>query len=103
VVDVTPEQNQRIINVEWNREFAQGYTVVIEVIAMDRQGLLRDVLTVLANIDINVLAVTTSTDKTDLSARLRLTIEITGIELLSRALNKIAQISNIIEAFRVSD
>jgi len=103
VVDISEEQNQRIIDVEWNRELGQGYTVIIEVIAMDRQGLLRDVLTILANVDINVLAVSTSSNKKDLSARLRLTIEITGIELLSRALNKIAQVSNVIEAYRVSE
>lgn len=103
VVDIPEEQNQRIIDVEWNRESGQGYTVVIEVIAMDRQGLLRDVLTVLANVDINVLAVSTATNKKDLSARLRLTIEIGGIAILSRALNKIAQLANVIETYRVSE
>jgi len=103
VIDISPEQNQRIIDVEWNRDSGQGYTVNVEIIAMDRQGLLRDVLTVLANVDINVLGVSTTTNKKDLSARLRITIEISGIELLSRALNKIAQLANVIEVYRVSE
>ncbi|MFK5894535.1 MAG: GTP diphosphokinase [Pseudomonadota bacterium] len=101
--NMTDEQNQRIINVEWNIQCKSGYTVTIEVTAMDRQGLLRDITILLANININLLSVSTLSDKDDLSARLKLTIEITGIEQLSQALNKIVQIPNVIEAYRIND
>ncbi|MFK5984104.1 MAG: GTP diphosphokinase [Pseudomonadota bacterium] len=101
--NLTDEQTQRIIDVEWNKSCSSGYAVTIEVIAMDRQGLLRDITIVLANIKINLLSVSTLSNKNDMSAQLKLTIEITGIEQLSQALNKILRIPNIIEAYRIKD
>ncbi len=103
VTNLTKEQSQRLINVQWNVRHQKGYNVNIEVLAMDRQGLLRDVTIVLANADINLLGVTSATNIDDLSARLRITIEITGIEQLSSALNKLAQIPNVIETYRIHD
>jgi len=97
------ENSERLIEVEWNHEINQCYTVVIELIAMDRQGLLRDVTSILANLEINVLGVNTSTNKSDYSARMRLTLEIAGIAQLSRALNRISQLTNVVEVYRISD
>ncbi len=97
------ENSERLTEVEWNHEINQCYAVVIELIAMDRQGLLRDVTSILANMEINVLGVNTSTNKSDYSARMRLSLEIAGIAQLSRALNRITQLSNVIEVYRISD
>ncbi|MCW8929460.1 MAG: GTP diphosphokinase [Gammaproteobacteria bacterium] len=97
------ENSERLTEVEWNHEINQCYTVMIELIAMDRQGLLRDVTSILANMEINVLGVNTSTNKSDYSARMRLSLEIAGIAQLSRALNRITQLSNVIEVYRISE
>ncbi len=97
------ENSDRLTEVEWNHEVNQCYTVMIELIAMDRQGLLRDITSILANLEINVLGVNTSTNKSDFSARMRLTLEIAGIAQLSRALNRITQLPNVIEVYRISD
>lgn len=97
------ENSERLTEVEWNHEINQCYTVTIELIAMDRQGLLRDITSILANLEINVLGVNTSTNKSDYSARMRLSLEIAGIAQLSRALNRITQLPNVIEVYRISD
>lgn len=97
------ENSERLIEVEWNHEINQCYTVMIELIAMDRQGLLRDITAILANLEINVLGVNTSTNKSDYSARMRLTLEIAGIAQLSRALNRITQLPNVVEVYRITD
>jgi len=97
------ENSERLIEVEWNHEINQCYTVMIELIAMDRQGLLRDISAILANLEINVLGVNTSTNKSDYSARMRLSLEIAGVAQLSRALNRIIQLPNVIEVYRISD
>ena len=97
------ENSERLIEVEWNHEINQCYTVMIELIAMDRQGLLRDITAILANLEINVLGVNTSTNKADYSARMRLTLEIAGIAQLSRALNRISQLPNVVEVYRITD
>lgn len=97
------ESSERLIEVEWNHEINQCYTVMIELIAMDRQGLLRDITSILANLEINVLGINTSTNKSDYSARMRLTLEIAGISQLSRALNRIGQLSNVVEVYRIRE
>jgi len=97
------ENSERLIEVEWNHEINQCYTVMIELIAMDRQGLLRDITSILANLEINVLGVNTSTNKSDYSARMRLSLEIAGIAQLSRALNRISQLPNVVEVYRITD
>jgi GTP pyrophosphokinase len=97
------ENSERLIEVEWNHEVNQCYTIMVEVIAMDRQGLLRDITTILANLEVNVLGVNTSTNKSDYSARMRLTLEIAGIAQLSRALNRIGQLPNVVEVYRITD
>jgi GTP pyrophosphokinase len=97
------ENSDRITEVEWNHEVNQCYSVTIELIAMDRQGLLRDITAILANLEINVLGTNTSTNKSDYSARMRLSLEIAGIAQLSRALNRISQLPNVIEVYRIND
>jgi len=97
------EHSERLIDVQWNETIHQCYTVVIEVIAMDRQGLLRDITAILANLDINVLNTNTATKKSDYSARMRLSLEIAELAQLSRALNRIAQLANVLEVYRLSE
>jgi len=97
------ENSERLIEVQWNQEINQCYVVIIDVIAMDRQGLLRDITAILANLDINVLNVNTATKKADYSARMRLSLEITDIDQLSRALNRIIQLPNVLEAYRIAE
>ncbi|MCN4144610.1 MAG: GTP diphosphokinase [Thiohalomonas sp.] len=97
------ENSERLTEVDWNHEINQCYAVTIELIAMDRQGLLRDITSILANLEINLLGVNTSTNKSDCSVRMRLSLEIAGIAQLSRALNRITQLPNVIEVYRISD
>ncbi len=90
---------QRLIEVEWGGS-TQTYPVDIHITAFDRQGLLRDISSVLANEKINVIAVRTVSDKVEHIAYMTLTLEITGIDELSRALQKLGHLPNIIEARR---
>ncbi len=54
----------------------------------------------LLNERINVLAVNTRSNKEDNTASMQLTIEIPGLDALSRLLARISQLPNIIEARR---
>ncbi len=54
---------ERIIEVSWSEEGESTYPVDIFIEAFDRSGLLRDVMMVLANEDINVIAAQTRSDK----------------------------------------
>lgn len=93
------ESPQRLIEVEWGGE-EETYPVDLRIVSVDRHGLLRDITSVLANDKINVIAVQTRSDKQAHIAHMTLTVEIASIERLSRILDKIAQLPNIIEVKR---
>lgn len=90
----------RVMAVQWGDNAAQVYPVDIYVKAWDRTGLLRDITNVLANERVNVTGVHTSSDKSDGTASMQLTVEVPGLDELGRVLTKIAQQPNVIEARR---
>ncbi|MEX1056811.1 MAG: ACT domain-containing protein, partial [Natronospirillum sp.] len=94
---------ERIIEVSWGRQVSHAYPVEVAILAYDRTGLLRDIMMVLANAHVNVLAANTLSDKTESMARIRLTLEVDGIQRLGKVLSQIEKIPNIVESRRVSD
>jgi GTP pyrophosphokinase len=94
------EQHERLIEVSWGAQPGQTYPVEIEIVAVERTGLLRDITALLANEKINVTAVTTLTDKDAHVARMRLTLEIPDVETLSRILALIDRVPNVTEVRR---
>ena len=65
-----PEAEHRLIHVEWGESDQHVYPVDIRIRAYDRQGLLRDITSILSTIKINVVAVNTHTNKDNNIARL---------------------------------
>jgi GTP pyrophosphokinase len=93
---------ERIIEVSWGDE-QNTYPVEIEVLAHDRQGLLRDITQLLAAERVNVLALNTLSDLENNTARMRLTVEITSFDALGGLLAKLTGMRNIIAASRVGE
>jgi GTP pyrophosphokinase len=91
---------ERMINVSWGGESSSTYPVDVAIHAYDRPGLLRDITALLANENVNVLAVNTQSNKSDSTADMRLTIEVTSIEWLGRLLARVSQLPNVITANR---
>jgi len=88
------EHDERLIEVSWGAEAGQAYPVEVEITAYDRAGLLRDITSLLANEKINVLGVSTVTDK-NLTAHMIFTLDIPNLEILSRILALLDQIPNV--------
>jgi GTP pyrophosphokinase len=89
----------RLINVSWGDETEeQRYIIPVEIIAYDRDGLLRDVSTVIADEKINITDVAVHT-RQDI-ATIRVVLEIKNIKQLLRALDKIEQINSVSEVYR---
>ncbi|WP_150302718.1 GTP diphosphokinase [Pseudomonas saliphila] len=91
---------ERLIEVSWGGKPVQTYPVEIYIKAYDRSGLLRDISQLLANEKINVLEVSTRTNKEDNCAAMLLTVEIPNLNMLGRLLGRISQLPNVIEAWR---
>jgi GTP pyrophosphokinase len=79
----------------------QVYHVNIEVRAFDRAGLLHDLSGVVAEEGVNMSTVS-SKSRRDNTALVSATLEIGNANQLTRILNKIERLPNVLEARRVS-
>jgi GTP pyrophosphokinase len=87
--------DERLVEVSWGRQRDNTYPVDVEVMVYDRQGLLRDIASILANEKINVMAISTLSDKKASIGRIRLTLEIPNVATLSRVLTRIDRLPNV--------
>lgn len=92
------KDKERLIPVSWG-EPADTYPVPIRLKAYDRDGLMRDVSTLIAEESINMPSVKVETHKN--LAVFDLTIEVKDIAQLSRVLDRLENLPNVLEAQRV--
>ncbi len=91
---------ERLIEVDWGKTQEHIYPVVIKVRAWDRDGLLRDIATVVAEEGVNMRKVNSvSVQKTNL-ANLTATLEIKTFGQLISILDRIERLPNVIEVTR---
>jgi GTP pyrophosphokinase len=74
--------------------------VDIRITAADRKGLLRDISAILTNEEVDVLGVNTQSNRKMDRANMRFTIEINNMRQLSRLLEKIAQLPDVLAVRR---
>ena len=91
---------ERLIEVEWGEELKQVFPVMIEVLAYDRTGLMRDITEIMAGERINITSANVTTHPRDHTAVITATLEISSIMQLSRVLARIERLPNVFEARR---
>lgn len=90
---------ERMIQTDWGQSHAETvYPVDVFVLAMDRQGLLRDISDIFLREKINVIGVSTQSSKGQ--AHMSFTGEISSTDQLQRALNLILDIQGVLQAKR---
>jgi len=92
------KDRERLVQVSWGRA-KQTYPVSVRIQAYDREGLMRDVSTLVSNEGISMSSVHLSTK--DSLAIFDLVMLITDIRQLSRVLNRLEALPNILEARRL--
>jgi GTP pyrophosphokinase len=90
----------RIIEVSWGFESDTSYGANIEVQAYDREGLLRDITTILANEKVNLTGVNSFSDYQENTAMIHISMEVNSLDALGKVLAKIKQLPNVIDAKR---
>ncbi len=103
LLDLQESAPERVIEVAWGESPRENYEVDVAIEAYDRQGLLRDITNLFANARINVLAIATQTNKKKHTATMRLTVEVPDLGALSKLLERISRLSNVVSVARVSE
>ncbi|HEY6094248.1 MAG TPA: GTP diphosphokinase [Gallionellaceae bacterium] len=91
-------RRDRLLSAQWGGGKHANFAVDIEVLAYDRQGLLRDISDLLAKERVNVTRV--NTYSTHNQARMQFTVEVVDLEQLSRLLAQLHQVPNVVSAKR---
>ncbi len=91
---VNAQDRERVVPVDWETEGSHLYPVAIKIEAFDRQGLLRDIATVVAEnrVNMSALEVKVHDDKT---AVVSATVEIDSLAQLSRLMEKIEGVKDV--------
>jgi len=91
---VNAQDAARVVPVDWDVEANHLYPVAIRIEAFDRQGLLRDIATVVAenHVNMSALEVKVHDDKT---ASVSATVEIDSLAQLSRLMEKIEGVRDV--------
>lgn len=92
---------ERVVDSIWGDNYASGFRISIRIIASDRNGLLRDITTVLANEKISVLGVSSRADTKKQLANIDMEIELNNVQMLSKILARLAKLDDVIEAKRL--
>ena len=106
VINLSNEERGRLINAEWDTQFAKGesntsYLAELKVVANDRVGLIVEISRQLADDDISVKGFNVRTTK-DMQAILNVTIEIKTKEQLERVVTRLKNLRDVTEVERVS-
>lgn len=91
----------RLIDVSWSGGGQQLYSVVLQVVAVDRVGVLRDVSTIISNERVNMRDVQTF-DHKDQTVTMQFVVDVPQAEVLSRLLLKLERLKDVIEVRRHS-
>lgn len=99
ILQLPEDKRVRLIEVSWGQD-GESYPVEIEIRAIDRKGLLKDITQILAHEHVNILRTFSLTDQTDQTVRLEVTAEVSDLGQLSLALDKLEQVHNVLSAQR---
>ena len=90
----------RMIEVSWDTSGPSVFAVTIQVEALDRTKLLRDITEVLSDHHVNIVSATVATGR-DRIATLRFTFELADISHLAHVLSSVKRVDGVYDAFRV--
>jgi GTP diphosphokinase / guanosine-3',5'-bis(diphosphate) 3'-diphosphatase len=93
-------QGDRLIDVDWDNERGGTFVASIEVKALDRARLLRDVSVVLADNHVNILSCNSVTGS-DRISKMRFDFELADPSHLDSVISSIKRIDSIYDAYRV--
>jgi len=93
--------SQRFLEVSWDKKAPSRFNAEIQVEAMNRTKLLRDITNVIGEYDINIISVSTLSKHKNGHMKLRFVIEISNKYIIKDIIKNLNQIDSVYDAFRV--
>ena len=94
-------ENVRMIEVSWNTGAASSFNADVQLIAYDRSGIIASLTTMIAGMNIPLLAISARTSRNKTTV-INLTLEVKDTEQLSQVMKQFQKNPDIIEAYRSS-
>ncbi|MBA7684012.1 GTP pyrophosphokinase [subsurface metagenome] len=94
-------EKQRFIEVVWDKKAPYKFNAEIQIEALDRTKLLRDITNVIGEYDLNILRANSLRIDKSGHVKFRFLIEISNKYILKDVINNIRQIDSVYDAFRV--
>ncbi|MBT0585215.1 GTP diphosphokinase [Alteromonas oceanisediminis] len=91
---------EREIEVNWAGDLNVGFEAQLLLSCADRNGILRDITTVLANERVALLGVNSLTNKNDQSANIVLSVEVQNVKALNKVKSRLLQIPDVVDVMR---
>jgi GTP pyrophosphokinase len=91
----------RVIDVSWGQAAAQAYEVNVQLNGYDRKGLQKDVVGVISNANIGIIASSSRLFAATGEVEMRYTLRVRDFEQLSALLDRLAALPNVVEARRI--
>jgi GTP pyrophosphokinase len=99
ITSLTPDQHERLMPADWGNTGEAPFSAEIEVVALDRQGLLRDISEAISRERTNVTAVNTLSRGAH--AFMRFTLQVTSADWIQRVLRQVRDVPGVDTARRL--
>jgi len=95
------EEQSRIIEVSWDKNAPLKFNVEIEIEALDRTKLLKDITNLISEYDLNIVSATGGTQRKNGFAKFKFTIEVSNKYILKDVINNLRNIDSVYDVYRV--
>jgi GTP pyrophosphokinase len=99
ITSLAADQKERLLAADWGKMGEEPFAADIEVVSVDRQGLLRDISEAIARERINVTAVNTLSR--GVHAFMRFTLQVTSADAIARVLRQVRDVPGVDTAKRI--
>jgi guanosine-3',5'-bis(diphosphate) 3'-pyrophosphohydrolase len=99
-IDALGDRAERMIEVGWAAEQVGSFRSVVQVEALDRPRLLRDVTVALSDLGANIVSSSSATNR-DRVAILRFELDLSDTSTLDRAISELKRVEGVYDAYRL--
>lgn len=93
-------EEQRLIDVSWEKETNASYVADLEVYSNDRDGLLIDITTAIGELKAKIVAITARTIQNNRVAVFTIGLEVVDIEMLNKVIKAIRKVDSVYDVHR---